>query len=192
MVYSPHPPYEVLRTNQVDFATMQRMRRFSRFWDLIANSGNFRDTAPMLWADRKHDCDTGVSPAAVGRNLGESPLSGHIESTNTKHGRDGHVTAERSPFGNFLKFCDWLYARLGRNHAIALPALAEALFRYLIDELGCDPQRVAENLWADYQRGGRSDRPEFLKPYIPEPDRAARKRSLEDISLRRQARHLAK
>jgi hypothetical protein len=149
MVYSPHPPYEVLRTNHVDFATMQRMRRFSRFWDLVANSGNFRQTTPLLWA-------------------------------------------KDSPFQSFLKFCDWLYERFGRNHAIALPALAEALFRYLIDACKQDPKQVAETLWADYQRGGRSDRPEFLKAYTPEPDRGARKRSLEDISLRRQARHLAK
>jgi radical SAM superfamily enzyme YgiQ (UPF0313 family) len=50
MVYSPHPPYEVLQTKQIDFATMQQMRRFSRTWDLVANSGNFVETAPLLWA----------------------------------------------------------------------------------------------------------------------------------------------
>src|ERR1700722_13667707 len=49
MVYSPHPPYEVLRTAAIDFATMQRMRRFARYWDLVANSGNFVSTTPMLW-----------------------------------------------------------------------------------------------------------------------------------------------
>jgi radical SAM superfamily enzyme YgiQ (UPF0313 family) len=51
MVYSPHPPYEVLQTKQIDFAAMQRMRRFSRTWDLVANSGNFVETAPLLWGD---------------------------------------------------------------------------------------------------------------------------------------------
>jgi radical SAM superfamily enzyme YgiQ (UPF0313 family) len=49
MVYSPYPPYEVLQTAAIDFATMQRMRRFARYWDLIANSGNFVGTTPMLW-----------------------------------------------------------------------------------------------------------------------------------------------
>jgi len=49
MVYSPHPPYEILRTNHVDFDEMQRMRRFSRYWDLIANSGNFVETVPLIW-----------------------------------------------------------------------------------------------------------------------------------------------
>src|SRR5687768_15099979 len=50
MVYSPHPPYEVLQTREIDFATMQRMRRFQRYWDLIANSGNFIETTPLIWS----------------------------------------------------------------------------------------------------------------------------------------------
>jgi radical SAM superfamily enzyme YgiQ (UPF0313 family) len=49
MVYSPHAPYEVLQTREIDFAAMQRLRRFGRFWDLIVNSGNFVKTAPLLW-----------------------------------------------------------------------------------------------------------------------------------------------
>jgi radical SAM superfamily enzyme YgiQ (UPF0313 family) len=50
MVYSPHPPYEVLQTGDLDFAALQRLRRFSRHWDLVANSGNFVETAPLVWA----------------------------------------------------------------------------------------------------------------------------------------------
>lgn len=49
MAYSPHAPYEVLQTRDIDFATMQRLRRFSRYWDLVVNSGNFAETSPMLW-----------------------------------------------------------------------------------------------------------------------------------------------
>jgi radical SAM superfamily enzyme YgiQ (UPF0313 family) len=49
MAYSPHAPYEVLQTREIDFATMQRLRRFSRYWDLVVNSGNFVETAPLLW-----------------------------------------------------------------------------------------------------------------------------------------------
>jgi hypothetical protein len=40
-----------LQTSAIDFATMQRLRRFSRAWDLIANSGNFVQTTPRLWTD---------------------------------------------------------------------------------------------------------------------------------------------
>jgi radical SAM superfamily enzyme YgiQ (UPF0313 family) len=50
MVYSQHPPYEILQNGELDFATMQRMRRFARFWDLVGNSGNFVKTTPLLWA----------------------------------------------------------------------------------------------------------------------------------------------
>ena len=51
MVYNPHPPYEVLRTKLIDFQGMQELRRFSRYWDLVANSGNFVETTPLLWKD---------------------------------------------------------------------------------------------------------------------------------------------
>jgi hypothetical protein len=49
MIYSPHAPYEILQTRLIDFAAMQRLRRFSRYWDLIANSGNFVETTPLIW-----------------------------------------------------------------------------------------------------------------------------------------------
>jgi hypothetical protein len=51
MTYAEHAPYEVLRTRDLDFATMQRLRRFARYWDLIGNSGNFIATTPLLWAE---------------------------------------------------------------------------------------------------------------------------------------------
>ena len=49
MTYSPHPPYEILRTRLLDFSTIQELRRFAKYWDTIANSGNFLETTPMLW-----------------------------------------------------------------------------------------------------------------------------------------------
>jgi radical SAM superfamily enzyme YgiQ (UPF0313 family) len=51
MLYSPHPPYEVLSTSTMSFQTIQNMRRFARYWDLIANSGNFLRTTPLIWKD---------------------------------------------------------------------------------------------------------------------------------------------
>ena len=51
MVYSDAPPYEILSTRLISFAEMQRMRRFARYWDLVGNSGNFVDSAPLLWRD---------------------------------------------------------------------------------------------------------------------------------------------
>jgi radical SAM superfamily enzyme YgiQ (UPF0313 family) len=50
MVYSPHPPYEILRNRLIEFPTMQRMKRFARYWDLVANSGRFPRTLKRLLA----------------------------------------------------------------------------------------------------------------------------------------------
>jgi hypothetical protein len=51
MVYAPHPPYEILSTRDISFPEMQRMRRFARYWDIVANSGNFTGTLQLLWRD---------------------------------------------------------------------------------------------------------------------------------------------
>ena len=48
MVYSPNPPYEILQNRSIDFFMMQRLRRFARYWGLIANSGHFPTAMPAL------------------------------------------------------------------------------------------------------------------------------------------------
>jgi radical SAM superfamily enzyme YgiQ (UPF0313 family) len=51
MVFDPHPPYTILATDRIDFVTMQRLVRFARYWDLIANSGRFAHTLPLILGD---------------------------------------------------------------------------------------------------------------------------------------------
>jgi len=46
--FNPQPPYNILATDRIDFATMQRLARFARYWDLVANSGRFARTLPLL------------------------------------------------------------------------------------------------------------------------------------------------
>jgi radical SAM superfamily enzyme YgiQ (UPF0313 family) len=48
MIYSEEPPYEILSTKLIDFPTMCRLRRFARYWDLVANSGRFVHSLPLL------------------------------------------------------------------------------------------------------------------------------------------------
>ena len=48
LVFSAEAPYEVISTGLIDAPTMQRIRRFARYWDLIANSGRFPRTLPIL------------------------------------------------------------------------------------------------------------------------------------------------
>ena len=52
MVYDPYPPYTVLATSLIDFPTMQRLVRFARYWDLVANSGRFANTVKTLLGAR--------------------------------------------------------------------------------------------------------------------------------------------
>jgi radical SAM superfamily enzyme YgiQ (UPF0313 family) len=146
MVYSARAPYELLQNKLMDFALMQRLRRFSRYWDLTGNSGNFVETTPMLW-------------------------SGNL-----------------SPFAAFMKWSDWLYARIGRRHAIALARLAELLFEYLTIELRLPAGEAAQRLWRDWQRAGRREKPEFLAGYLLDA-RAKTVRTATTVP-KRQARHL--
>ncbi|HEX6810992.1 MAG TPA: DUF4080 domain-containing protein [Planctomycetota bacterium] len=50
MVWADEAPYEVLQTRAVPFAAMQGMKRFARYWDVVANSGNWTATLPLLLA----------------------------------------------------------------------------------------------------------------------------------------------
>jgi len=48
MVYQEHPPFQILRNKDISYAEMQQMNRFAKYWDLIANSGNFTNTTTWL------------------------------------------------------------------------------------------------------------------------------------------------
>lgn len=146
MVYNPHPPYEILQTKLIDFATMQKLRRFARYWDMVGNSGNFIASTPLLWVDD-------------------------------------------SPFRAFMRWSEWLHAKTRRTDSIALMRLMELMFEYLTAELRQEPHVVAETLWSDYKRGGRHDKPGFMKDYLPEDTGKTDLRSKAALP-KRQARHL--
>jgi hypothetical protein len=48
MVYEPQTPYTILQNSTVDFATMQRIKRFARYWDVVVNSGRFSSGLKLL------------------------------------------------------------------------------------------------------------------------------------------------
>jgi Protein of unknown function (DUF4080) len=50
MVYDPQTPYTILQNSTVDFATLQRVNRFARYWDMVANSGRFSSALKLLLA----------------------------------------------------------------------------------------------------------------------------------------------
>jgi radical SAM superfamily enzyme YgiQ (UPF0313 family) len=145
MIYSAEPPYEILQTADIDFKEMQRVKRFAKTWDLIANSGNFVETTPWFW-------------------------------------RDG------SPFHAMFAFSEWLHSETGRTHGIALPRLLEFVFRYLTSMDQVDPQEFAIVLFRDYRRGGRSDIPACLRPYLSVEDRTIMQAAASTLPTR-QRRH---
>jgi len=153
MIYNPHPPYEILQNKMLDFATVQRLRRFARYWDLVGNSGNFLETTPLIWS--------GTEPAS------------------------------RSPFHSFMRWTQWLHARVGRTDGIALVRLMKLLFDYLAEELRLNPRTAAEAMWRDYQRGDRRDKPAFLTGYLPAGAAPSAPASKGPSAPKRQARHLA-
>ena len=171
MVYNPRPPYEVLQTKLVDFATMQKMRRFARYWDLVGNSGNFVETTPLLWTETA-GC---LPPRALPMPPGPTP-----------------PFRDESPFWSFMRWSEWLFGQVGRTDSIALARVSELLFKYLTAQLGLAPQSTAETLWRDYRRGGgRRDKPEFLRPFIKD-DPENQFRATPSLLPKRQSRHLAR
>ncbi len=54
MRYNPLPPYNILSNRDLDFATTQRMGRFARYWDMIANAGRFSHSLPLILGDQPY------------------------------------------------------------------------------------------------------------------------------------------
>ncbi len=148
MVYNPNPPYEILKNRLLNYETLKRIRRFARGWDLVANSGNFLDTYPLLWR------------------------------------------GQASPFVAFMSFSEWLHQRLGRGYGIALARLGDLLFEYLTMRCQVMPEALAPVMLQDYQRGGRSDVPVFLRPWLPQTTTPTSRHVVEQGNRKRQIRRL--
>jgi radical SAM superfamily enzyme YgiQ (UPF0313 family) len=204
MIYNPHPPCEILQNRLIDFATMQRLRRFARYWDLVGNSGNFVESTPLIWGGFIVPASAGgarLSPAAAITNA--EPAANEDHGLQNKSGfvvpaSAGLVapfppkggTPNSFPFHAFLRFSDWLHARTGRTDGIALVRLMELLFEFLTGELQLDAKPVAETMWRDYQRGGRHDKPSFLKDFLSTDKKVVPLRKTKTALPKRQARHL--
>jgi hypothetical protein len=64
----------------------------------------------------------------------------------------------------------------------------ELLFHFLTRELSVSSESAAKALWRDYQRGGRYDKPSFLKDFL-EAELPAERKSRASLP-KRQARHV--
>ena len=50
LAYNPEPPYELLRSDVMDFTTLTRLQRFARCWELVHNRNRFPNAARALHA----------------------------------------------------------------------------------------------------------------------------------------------
>jgi radical SAM superfamily enzyme YgiQ (UPF0313 family) len=94
--FNPLPPFNILSNSTVDFATMQRVNRFARYWDMIGNSGRFKHTLEQL-----------------------------MPASNTLNHNSGTANNPPSPFNDFMALTDWIYAKTGQTHKINLKKLYE-------------------------------------------------------------------
>lgn len=113
MVYDPCPPYTVQQTDAVDAVTVQRFVRLARYWDLVANSGRFKQTLPALLGAR-------AAPDA-GPDSG-SPFFAFLAFSDWLWARSG-LTNGLSP----EQLVDWLFDYLTTQRAMAAPAVRQAL-----------------------------------------------------------------
>jgi hypothetical protein len=108
MVYNATPPYEILQNRLIDFATLQNLRRFARYWDLVGNSGNFVETAPLIWG--------GTPPA-------RSPFDSFMKWTQWLYGR-----IHRTDSIALLRLMELLFEFLRLECGIEPHRVAEALW----------------------------------------------------------------
>ncbi len=119
MTYQEHPPYQVLRTKTMSFETIQRMTRFAHFWDLVANSGNFKNTMEIV-----SELASKRSNPSLSREMDE------LASELSKRHPQGHGVA----LLNLLESV-WLYLRDEKKVDASL--LRESLIRdYSLDSHG--------------------------------------------------------
>ena len=89
---------------------------------------------------------------------------------------------DASPFARFMRFADWLYARTGKTHEIALERLAGFIQEFLATELDVDSVLAAATVQRDYEASGAKGRLAFAGK--------AGERSPSARPRLRQARHI--
>lgn len=155
MVYANHPPFQILRTKNMNFETLQKMNRFSKFWDLYGNSGNFKHFIKLL------------------KNRAQQ-------------------RSDRSFFGEFFAFNEFLSKRYAQSFGISQLSLFETAYVYLMDYLALEKENAKKIVLDDYVAIGRMDLPKFLKEYPAEKMKNGEENKIGGAHLpKRQQRHLS-
>ncbi len=157
MVFDTAPPYSLQESSTVDASTMQRVSRFARYWELVANSGRFKKTLPLLLAGHVADCEAGGAGAGPG--------------------------ATGSPFHAFLEFSDWLWQRTEKTSGFSPEFLVDALFDYLCGRCALPGSRVKQVLLEDYLASGARGSPPSLRELLPKRDPPLQKRRVLNAAI---------
>lgn len=169
--FNPAPPYNVLSTDALSFAQLQRLTRFARYWDLVANSGRFPRSLALL--------------------LGARPFARFMAFSDWLYARTDathRVAAERL----YELVHDWLIGEMvdqvGFGHAAdGLEAQTTAS-----DRTPSDHEMITQAIRADYEASGARGRPAFLLRGLPGGRHrvAAPGAPPRDAAIERQTRHL--
>jgi hypothetical protein len=151
MVYEAEPPYTVLQTHAVSRDEMQRFTRLARYWDLVANSGRFARTLPVLMQ-------------------GTSPFWAFMAFSDWLWQTTGQ-TSGLTPEALVDALFDYLTPTLATACAALPPEGANSPWGgpagNLIRECGHDVEQVRQTLLADYLASGARARPACLREVLP-------------------------
>ena len=138
MVYDAAPPYTVQRNDAVSADEVQAFIRLARYWDLVANSGRFGSTMPVLMqGDRGRPSP--LSPA--------SPFAAFAD------------------FAHWLWHTSAITQ--GKTSGLSPEDLVDALFDYLTTQRGLASTNVRAVLVEDYVASGARANPQSLQGFLP-------------------------
>jgi radical SAM superfamily enzyme YgiQ (UPF0313 family) len=105
LIHAAYAPYEVLATDRLSFHELQRIKRFARYWEVLANRGSFPRALPLIWG-------TG------------SPFERFMGWADWLYERTGR-THQLSLQALTARLFDWLVSARGLEPAAVAAALAE-------------------------------------------------------------------
>lgn len=135
LVFNPNPPFSIVSSDTVDYSAVQFVNRFARYWDLIGNSGRFKQTLPLL--------------------LGDDPFEGFSVVTRALF----EITGQTHKI-SLLRFYDLVY-QIGLDYlGLSSPELVEAIrLDHAASGLKSSPKcLIAANKLAAYQHKSGSER----------------------------------
>lgn len=139
MVYDSEPPYTVRTTDAVSAEEMQAFIRLARYWELVANSGRFGATLPLVM--QGGEMQGGAVPAEQSAFAAFAHLAQWLWNTSA-------ITR-------------------GKTSGLSPENLVDALFDYLTTQRGLAVTAVRAALVADYVASGARANPQSLQGFLP-------------------------